>query len=429
MPRALLPTVLLLAALSSAVPCPARAESPYVVLRDDGTIEDNGYRTADDVTLVANVLIDLYGETDAPLPEVMSVWSAFPLSGQSLFTLFLPLGNDVAGIGLDEIYGGRDGTFPSSVPPLHSILLHNDVTDLPARAARHEAPVDGYGRYLFLLELTHTWGPAARIPGDPSDALIGFPFHWSFWMDAGGSPAGGNVWIDNQDGTFTTAATTPAGVRYSMLDLYLMGLADASEVPPFGLLEDPDPPARTEDPLNGGGISGATFPWFGGEPLTVTATRRTLTIDDVVAANGARTPPFGEAPDTMSVGIVLVVRGDASDDEVAALRRDFDPFASSLSPAYEDATGGRGHLEIVTSTPPLEPAPVDADAGPDDPEADAGPGTDDAGVPADAGPPDPEPRSGSSSGCSMSPGKVEGSAALLAAGLCAIAFVARRRPR
>jgi hypothetical protein len=93
------------------------------------------------------------------------------------------------------------------------------------------------------------------------------------------------------DGTFTTPSATSSDIRYSMLDLYLLGLADATEVPAFGLLEDVDLPARTEDPLNGGEVSAATFPWFGDEPLTVTATRRTLTIDDVVEANG--TPASG----------------------------------------------------------------------------------------------------------------------------------------
>lgn len=391
----LLPATLVLLAL----PAPVHADSPYVVLRDDGTVEDNAYRTADDVNEVASFLIDAYLAEGAPTPSVMSVWSAFPLGGQSLFTLFLPFGNDITGIGLDNEYGGRDGTFPSPLPPLHSILLHNDVTDMPARADRHEAPLDGYARYLFLLELTHTWGPAARIPGDDADGLIGFPFHWSFWMDAGGSPAGGNAWIDNGDGTFTTAAAAPATVRYSMLDLYLLGLADASEVPPFGLLEDAEAPARTEDPLNGGEVSGATFPWFAEEPLTVTATRRTLTIDDVVAENGARDPAFGEAPDTMTVGIVLVVRADTSDDDLAALRSDFDVVAGSLAPAFEDATDGRGHLEIVTSTEPDEPDPVEPDAGA--PAADdAGPAAPDAAAgEQDAGPEEPQDDGDGSGGC------------------------------
>lgn len=384
------------------VPAFARADSPYIVLRDDGTLQDGQYRTSDDVTAVANLLVDEYLATDTPLPQVMSVWSAFALGGQSLFTLFLPLGSDIRGVGLDGPYGG-DGTFPSPVPPLHAILLHNDVTDLPARAARHEAPVAGYARYLFLLELSHTWGPAAQVPGDEPDALIGFPFHWSFWMDAGGSPAGGNRWRDDGDGQYTTLPASPADVRYSMLDLYLMGLAEASEVEPFGLLVGARAPRGAEDPLNGGGISGATFPWFGPEPLTVTAEeRRVLTIEDVVAANGARDPAFGEAPGPMTVGIVLVVRADATDEEIAAVRRDFDAVASDLAPAFASATDGRGALEIVTSTPPLEPeepdaGPADVDAGPPDPAApdagaDAGPSTE---------PPAPEPRA--ASGCAVVP--------------------------
>src|SRR6185369_11029244 len=94
------------------------------------------------------------------------------------------------------------GMLTSKTPPLDAILVHNDVTVLPARAAKMSAPVEGFANYLFLLELSHRFGPALRVPGADQNELTGFPFHWSFWMDAGGSPSGGNAWKDNGDGTF-----------------------------------------------------------------------------------------------------------------------------------------------------------------------------------------------------------------------------------
>src|SRR5262249_40555780 len=149
---------------------------------------------------------------------------------------FLPLGAHVKGIGLDAFFP-PDGTLVSPDPPLDCILIHNDVTAIPKRAAKQVAPVEGFADYLFLLELSHRFGPALRLPGAQPDELVGSPFHWSFWMDAGGSPSGGNVWKDNGDGTFTAVAATPATLAYSMLDLYVMGLATKAEVPPFGVLE------------------------------------------------------------------------------------------------------------------------------------------------------------------------------------------------
>jgi hypothetical protein len=298
------------------------------------------------------------------------------------------------------------------------MLLHNDVTALPDRAAHHEAPLDGYARYLFLLELSHLWGPALRIPGDEPDALVGFPFHWSFWMDAGGSPAGGNVWTDNLDGTFTTDTPPPAEVRYSLVDLYCMGLAGADEVPPFGLLVDAVAPPGTIDPLFGDEVSAETFPWFAVEPVTVTATRRALTVDDVIEATGVRDPATGASQDTWTLGVVLVVPADATDDQLAAWSADFEPIASSFAPAFDDATSGRGHLDLVTQVT-IDPAEPDAGA----PAEDASAPVLDAGT--DAATVDP-PDDPEGCGCTLVPSR-PAPAVLVAIGM--LGLLARRRSR
>lgn len=238
----------------------ARADVPFVVIYDNGELQENAFQTSAQITDAANVILDHYLETGTSDPDVMSVWSTFPLGSSTLWTMYLPLANDIEGIGLETVYGG-DGTMSSPVPPLRTIMLHNDVTDIEARAARHDAPVDGYAQYLFLLELSHAWGPAVQLPSAPADALIGFTFHWTFWLDSGGSPAGGNRWSDNGDGTFTTLPLSPSDVRFSDLDLYLMGLLDASDVEPFSVIDSPEVPPAT-DPINGGQVSASTFPWF-----------------------------------------------------------------------------------------------------------------------------------------------------------------------
>jgi hypothetical protein len=403
----------------------AEARGPYVVLRDDGSL--SGKLT--DPTTVLDAMMKLYDAEGAPRPDVLSVWTAFPMDKNEVETLFDPAGNDVTGIGLDDAYGG-DGTFASAYPPLRAMLLHNDVLALDQRAKLQGATgtPEEFAEYLFLLELSHVWGPAVRVPaveGGPADELIGFPFHWSFWMDAGGSPAGGNRWTDNGDGTFTTSGQTPATVTYSMLDLYLMGLADASEVPPFRVLEGAVPPQGVVDPFTKKAYSKTSFPWFGAQPFTVTAAGvRTLTIDDVVAENGPRTPARGASPTSLDLGIALVVKATANDADVARAEAAMDPVAARLAPAFARATGGRGSMKVVTAAPEdASDAGADGDAdGAPAPEAPATSG-DEGGCSAAAA-----PGSQGSQGAASS-SRTGAAAGALAIGLALVAGALRRKTR
>ena len=342
----------------------AAAAKPFVVIEDvDGSIAKGRWKTIDDVQGVADPLADKFAAETGQKPEVLSVWSNFAMNGNAVATIFVPYANDVAGIGIDPA--------GSPKPPLRAALLHNDVTQLARRATTAGAPsVDGFARYLFLLELSHLWGPALRFPADAANnltgkELIGFDYHWSFWMDAGGSLAGGNKWKDNGDGTYAVIPQKPGEMKYSMLDLYLMGLAQRSEVAPFGVLYEPVVPTTVKDPY-GGDLKPASFPWFGTAPFTVQAKRKTVTVDDVVTQNGPRVPARG--PSEMTLGIVLLVAKGTTDAQRQALEDAFTPIASDLAPAFHDATGGRGTLRLLAppepvpeatpEAPPPAPAPV-----------------------------------------------------------------------
>jgi hypothetical protein len=281
------------------------------------------------------------------------------------------------------------------MPPLRYALFHNSVLKLKERAAILNAPEAGIARYLFLLELSHVWGPALHVPGATPGELIGFPFHWSFFMDAGGSLAGGNQWRDNGDGTFTTVAADPSTLGYSLLDLYLMGLARADEVPPFAVLESAVVPATPTDQTWGGPYAAHSFPWFdSASDLTVQATRKTFTIDDVIAANGMRDPAAGASPTSWTVGIVLLTSASDSAETVATAQAIFDPIAAQYAPAFAAATSGRGTLEVITQGAPPDDAAAEAGAG----STDAG----DAGDAGDAAP--PAPTSKGADGCACRAG-------------------------
>jgi len=389
----------------------AAAHRSFVTIQDDGTLAAK----LTDASSTVETLMASYDKTGAKRPDVISVWTAFPMEKGTIGTRFLPVGNDVAGIGLESVYGGK-GTFTSDYPPVRAILLHNDFTKLASRAKFGRGPEEGYARYLFLLELSHVWGPALRVPagdGGSPEALIGFDFHWSFWMSAGGSPAGGNDWKDNGNGTFTTNPQTPTGIRFSMLDLYAMGLADPSEVPPFALLEGAVAPTDATDPFTNRTVTKTAFPWFDAAPLTVTATKRTFTIDDVIAATGKRTPARMTAP--LTLGVVLAVQGAVDDPGLAAVEAAFEPLAASLAPSFADSTGGRGSMEVVTSRETAEPDGTEAPPAPAAPVAAA---------------PEGEKGTTSSGGCASVPAEVgAGAVRLVVGGVVVGAMVRRRRSR
>jgi MYXO-CTERM domain-containing protein len=180
------------------------------------------------------------------------------------------------------------------------------------------------------------------------------------------SPAGGNPWVDNGDGTFTTAPTDLTSLTFSPLDLYLMGLVPAEEVPPFVFLRDVVAPAEAIDPFRNRTVSTGSFPWQGPGPLTVTATAETLTIDDIIEANGVRSPAVGVSPTEFTVGVVIVAASTATDDEIVALQTLGGQRATAQAAAFARATGDRASIRLVSSSTIPAPAPT--------PEGEAGEG-------------------------------------------------------
>lgn len=99
----------------------------------------------------------------------------------------------------------------------------------------------------------------------------------------------GNGWKDNGNGTFTSTA---AMNNYSPLDLYLMGMIPKEQVPPMLLIDNAS-------------IDKTKLPQLG---TTITGTAKTVTIDDIIAAEGARIPDAATSPKQFKVGFVLVTR-------------------------------------------------------------------------------------------------------------------------
>lgn len=131
---------------------------------------------------------------------------------------------------------------------------------------------------LLLHEFAHQWSGAVKFrvgPEQDSVALLRDDGrHWSHyvgWL----SPLGGAGWRNNGDGTFNSRLTSQAesvARPYSDLDLYLMGLLPAQAVSPFFYVEPAVPGLLSN---------------------TIKGVPQTVTVDQVIAANGKRRCELG----------------------------------------------------------------------------------------------------------------------------------------
>jgi hypothetical protein len=201
-------------------------------------------------------------------------------------------------VGANEMQEGPPDNAPVGNP--------RHITSYTRRLA-HAAP-DGKPRpYNYAVghlghEIGHRWSAyaSARVNGqtislgawphwDPGlEARVAYPY--SLPLEA--STQGGSVWQDNLDGTFTQLRDgyfVPAS-GYSYLELYLMGLIAAAEVPDFFIVR---PHVRIGTDANG-------HPIFKGQ-------RMRITIQDVIAAEGPRLPDVNHSQRHFNTGIVVIV--------------------------------------------------------------------------------------------------------------------------
>lgn len=151
-------------------------------------------------------------------------------------------------------------------------------------------------------EISHRWGAYVSAKINGATVSLGPWPHWARGLQAPvafpyqrpteASTLGGGVWQDNFDGTYTQLHDgyfVPA-TGYSYLDLYLMGMISAAEVPDFFILNNLVPAGKDAN----------------GRPM-FKAARTKVTIQDVIAAEGQRLPDVDHSQRKFNTGIVVVV--------------------------------------------------------------------------------------------------------------------------
>ena len=140
----------------------------------------------------------------------------------------------------------------------------------------------------------------------------------------------GRFWRDNGDGTFTAVENLRASGP-SWLDLYAMGLANASEVPNVFIL-------RNLQPVYGNDQAGWSGQYWG----TYHADKEVVSIDQVIAAEGPRVPSAAGARRDFNAGFVYMLEpSQTPDPEMLRLHRE---YRDKVIEHWSDITGGRSRI-------------------------------------------------------------------------------------
>lgn len=415
MPRRLLPLVPALLAAFALQTLPAQAivvarvtRRGYIVVDDEGDwgaqIPQNS--TIETARFVGATTVALSDLPDFRPGKFLAVMQIPPT--QNPLAYYIPIRNDIRGIGQRSVIDGRSEVFDTNAFfntafPLDGFVYLNSYrfyTDPRALI---------FGRFLICTqEFGHRYGVTLGVPpypagtGDaglapdasmtdastdgadggssdasdgasgpsplPRDALLGRGnvngagmvinrSHWSYFFNSGGSPMEGNEWTEIAPGMFRTERPS---FRFAPLDLYVMGLIPATQVPPTFLIAEPQNVPRN--------VTRDSPPEYFNRQVTIRGRRVDITIEDIQRANGPRIPAYSPtANHDLDVLWVLLAEEDQVNDQLAA---EFDEAIDSCAMGYAFATGERGHLvAVVPPRPDAEMPDGSVDASMRDAEA------------------------------------------------------------
>ncbi|MHB8873715.1 MAG: CARDB domain-containing protein, partial [Myxococcaceae bacterium] len=207
--------------------------------------------------------------------------------GQDVGGIHWGVRNDVSGIGMSATDLGAE--FGSAA----RLKGYIDVGTLLPGAAPPDVQA---ATNVVAHEILHQWAVGVpfrdRRTGQIRTDLLGRDSsHWSFFLDSEASVEYGSDWVDNGNGTFTAKESR---LRYSALDLYLMGFLAPAEVPPFSLLTP------------GSQVTYSATDISPPDGTTITATAESVSIDDIIAATGPRVPSSASASRLFRAAFVVL---------------------------------------------------------------------------------------------------------------------------
>jgi MYXO-CTERM domain-containing protein len=246
---------------------------------------------------------------------------------------------DIKGIGQDQF--DESLSWGSKTGKLHAFvnMMKWDQFDYPGYPITHP---DNYLYPVLGQEFAHRWLSFMHYKdsdGNKSTAMLGRDqAHWASTLQADGSVMDGNMLTQASDGFYDA---TEFMTRYSSLDLYGMGLIPANDVQPWFLLKN----AKTN---KGRAVDPTQYLPTGAR---LTGTREDITIDQVLAAEGARTPSWDTSPHAFRIAFVLVTHPGERAGEVLEIARTLDKVRTVWEQQFQLYTRGTGRMCTQVSAP------------------------------------------------------------------------------
>lgn len=275
----------------------------------------------------AELAAQLIGTTGQDVDFVV-VFTDFEFATGEALAFYNTVRNDVRGIGQDlfdhSSLFGSPGRLQGYV----------DMAAISRYSLNTRDP--GYRTPLTVLshELMHRWGIGIRYLAAndqvSADLLGRDGSHWSLLADTDASVMYGGRWQQEADGGFRLVESR---ARLSRWDLYLAGFAGEDEVPAMRLLRNT-------------GLDPAELPVVG---MQAQGVAEQITLQQVIAAEGARQPSAVNAQRQFTAALVMLVRpGQVVDDaKLAQLQR----FARRYESYFQSITEGRASLRFIDQRP------------------------------------------------------------------------------
>jgi hypothetical protein len=277
-----------------------------------------------DLTAVARAFYSGFGDDYQQL--IVYTNKGYIPRTQSAFAFETTVRNSVSGMGTGTFDNGAEFGSPGALESM--VLMDNSSkysADPAARVLREETTMS-----VLAHEVGHRWLAAARFSdgGVSSTELLGRQqAHWSFYMNSSGSHDEGNDIEDVGGGQFRTG---PASSRYGPLDQYLMGVRSSDDVPPFFVIRNP---------VADGVQSAERAPESN---VAIAGTRKDISVSDVIAAMGPRSPAPSTNPPAWRVAFLYVTDGDANDGTALSL---VESIRSQFEAYFPLSTEGRLSIE------------------------------------------------------------------------------------
>jgi subtilase family serine protease/flagellar hook assembly protein FlgD len=257
--------------------------SPYDKTEADGTLNTAPRER------IARELIATHGD----FYDFLVVFTNFEFDRGGAVATYTTVRNDVSGIGVPTFDNGDAFGSPKR---LQGFIDMGPLSQYRSAPFSLDPRDPDFRTTLGVLahEIGHRWLASPRFLADGvlRDDLLGRSGdHWSFLLSSQASFLYGNDWESLSGGRYWSKSVQS---RFSDLDLYLMGFLAPEEVSPLTLLSNPE-------------VDRTRLPELSVE---LEAVAETVTIEQIIAAEGARLPSHRGSQKDFTIAFVFLTAPD-----------------------------------------------------------------------------------------------------------------------